>query len=199
LGALLASGCGGEVAGNGSVDASSGAARSGEATVNGSRGSGEGGWDDDSGSPGPSLDGTAPPVDSGSCSKVVASDYDQTCTTFSDCVSVAEIPSCPVLAGSCFDCPLATINGSAEAAYMAAFSRDIRGVQLGDCHCPGIAIPCCRNGMCHNGCGPVPADTLPECRDAGGSCGIATTSGCASGTTGPPDACAYSYEICCVP
>jgi|SRR5580704_8271896 hypothetical protein len=137
-------------------------------------------------------------VDAAPCSVVVASDYDQSCAVDTDCVQVAEVPACPVSPMLCYSCPLATINGSAIARYRAAFSADMGGALPTACNCPEIGYPCCRSGLCKTSCFPAPADTLPTCADAGGSCAFPARFGCSGGAEGPADACAYSDEICCV-
>jgi hypothetical protein len=42
-----------------------------------------------------------------------------------------------------------------------------------------------------------PNDTLPACGDAGGKCYFGETT-CDPKRPGPPNACAYNDEICCL-
>jgi hypothetical protein len=73
------------------------------------------------------------------------------------------------------------------------------GALIGNvCGCGVPAGPCCRQGMCKAGFGDCssPADTLPNCADAGGMCMPSILySGC---TQGPSGSCAYADEVCCV-
>jgi len=135
-----------------------------------------------------------------SCPVVVASDYDQSCVVDEDCVSVGQQPKCPVT--DCSGCIPGAINKSAMARYMSALSHAVAAV-MSDvpgvlCHCPcegGFAI--CRGGKCEAAaCGPPNADTLPACTQARGICAYVANSLCT--TKGPPGACAYDDEICCL-
>ncbi len=97
-------------------------------------------------------------------------------------------------------------NSAINVDAAAQFNEDIGKTPLGSgafgpgagvCPCPsGPVGPCCRNGTCTGVCSS-PSDTLPSCADAGGSCYLSAGTTC--GTAGPPDACAYSDEMCCVP
>jgi hypothetical protein len=136
-------------------------------------------------------------LDAGPCTLVVASDYDQSCAVDTDCIQVAEVPACPVSPMLCYNCAMATINGSAMASYRAAFSAVVGAATGPLCNCPEIGFPCCRSGMCKANCFVEPADTLPLCADAGGLCAFPARFGCPSGAEGPADACAYPDEICC--
>ena len=154
---FLASGCTSSNAGNGPVDASSGA-------------------------------------DATSCRIVLASDYDQSCVADTDCVAVGQIPSCP--AAPCDGCQEWTVSKNALAQYVtAAAPTSVTGA---DCGCPSYnPLPCCRGGTCTTMCSSS-TDTLHACSDAGGSCSYPAQAGCSSGKAGPPDACAYSDEVCCL-
>ncbi|MGA7123971.1 MAG: hypothetical protein WBY94_27970 [Polyangiaceae bacterium] len=128
---------------------------------------------------------------------IQASNYDQSCTTDSDCVAVAEGSFCYPGAGRC---PSAAIRTSALTQYQADVSKTFAAacVVFGDC---AISVgPCCRAGICQLGvaCFPSPVDALPACADAGGSCGT-LASGCGGHGVGPPDSCAYPDETCCLP
>lgn len=135
-------------------------------------------------------------VDAASC-MIEASNYDQSCTVDSDCATVSSGDYC--LPG-CF-CGGSTINVGAlsqwQADVAAALAHQSGSVEV--CGCPVYGAPCCRQGKClgglSNGCSSA-ADTLPACADAGGSCYLAT--GLVCGTPGPPDACAYSDQVCCL-
>jgi hypothetical protein len=136
--------------------------------------------------------------DLGSCTIVLASDYDQSCLTDADCVSVGQQPECPVV--DCLGCIPGAINTSAMVEYMTALSHaGTREPPAGPvCSCPcetGFAL--CRGGKCQAApCGPPPSDTLAACANAGGVCGYITNIICHQ--MGPPDACAYSDELCCL-
>jgi hypothetical protein len=139
--------------------------------------------------------GTDAGVDA-ACSVVLAANYDQSCTVDSDCVGVGEVPSCPATA--CDSCEGSAINREAMVRYQAAFVQAIASVvgQFCGCRFGGGAI--CRTGYCKLGGGaPDYADTLPACVDAGGQCAYITDTICGGGL-GPPDACAYSDESCCL-
>jgi hypothetical protein len=134
-------------------------------------------------------------IEAGPCAPVLASAYDQSCTQDSDCVAVGEVPSCP--ASACAFCNAQGINQNALTAYSAAFARAVATVDGGGtCGCPCESGAICRSGKCQSaGCAPAQVDTLPACVDAGGACAYSANTTC--GTAGPPDACAYSDEICC--
>jgi hypothetical protein len=104
--------------------------------------------------------------DAGSCTGanvrlIQASNYDQSCTTDSDCIGVG-------LGNVCFvcdvDCPNAAINRSAQAQYRTDVPRfpasDV------DCGCPTYPVgPCCVGGMCQMGtqcANPVPTDAAAD-------------------------------------
>ena len=129
------------------------------------------------------------------CAIVLAENYDQSCALDTDCVSVGEVTTCPVQA--CVGCMTASVNQDAAAGYNAAFNASLAQAPFNPvCGCPCIGRPICRNGKCQAGyCQPARADTLPACSDAGGLCAYAATTSC---TQGPPDACAYSDEVCCL-
>jgi len=131
------------------------------------------------------------------CTVVLASDYDQSCMVDADCVSVHQVPKCPVT--DCSGCYPVAINKSAMERYTAALSQAVASAPPGPlCYCPcesGLAL--CRGGTCQAAsCGPPVADTLPACSNAGGACGYAANTIC--NRKGPPDACAYSDELCCL-
>jgi hypothetical protein len=142
--------------------------------------------------PSPGDTGT---TDSSSCAIVLASQYDQCCAVDSDCVAVGEVASCQGFI--CPNCPAGAINKGAEARYNAAFERAVPLGGSGSCPCPCASGAICRNGKCQvASCGAPAGDALPACADAGGSCFY---SGITCGVAGPPDSCAYSDEVCCLP
>jgi hypothetical protein len=134
-------------------------------------------------------------IDAPRCSPVLASDYDQSCAVDTDCVTVGEVPSCPAFA--CDGCGTEAINKNVMAQYMTAFSQAFASKAPGTgCGCGGGQGPCCRSGKCTATC-VLSTDALPACADAGGMCLLSHGATC--GTNGPPDACAYSDEMCCLP
>jgi hypothetical protein len=138
-------------------------------------------------------------IDAPPCSPVLASDYDQSCMVDADCVAVGEVSSCPAFA--CDGCTTAGINKSAMAQYTTAFDQAFAAKEPGTgCRCPCESGAVCRGGKCQAAfCGPPTADTLPACEsagDAGGMCLYSANATCSG--TGPPDACAYSDEFCCL-
>jgi hypothetical protein len=174
---VLAWSCGGHIAANRSADASSVTVRDGE----------------------DASSDTGSPADAGSC-MISASNYDQSCNVDTDCREVSPGDYCS---------PICRCGGAAiHAKALAQFNEDVSKTPLGSgalgsvgCYCPFQEGPCCRRGTCvgERGACSAPTDTLPACSDAGGTCvfqGSAPVSGlCAE--PGPPDACAYSDEICC--
>jgi hypothetical protein len=156
---LLASGCGGAESGNGPTDASR---YSDVASVDvGSEPTDASYAALDAGAaPDASTDaaGAETSVDAASCTVVLASSYDQSCTADTDCVSVGQVSVCPA---TCVDfCPLWTINRNAAAQYRAALTQDVPasppttpGVPPSVCSCPPVLFPCCRGGRCQeSGC-----------------------------------------------
>jgi hypothetical protein len=140
-------------------------------------------------------------ADAGACTPVLASDYDQSCDADTDCIGVGERPGCP--AAACDGCPTAAINKAVSAQYTTALSQAFASGSPQVCNCP--CIPTGSDGVCRGGkcqvahCAPPQADTLPACAnagDAGGVCGYSANTTC--DVLGPPDACAYSDEICCL-
>jgi hypothetical protein len=122
---------------------------------------------------------------------IVASNYDQSCTTDMDCVAISEGNACSIIG----PCPSAAINkGTAYSKYQS----DIANTPcFGISGCPAEFPPCCRHGVCQmkSGCSS-PADTLPARADAGGICSPFVE--CGSQGAGPPDSCAYPDETCCL-
>jgi hypothetical protein len=125
---------------------------------------------------------------------ISASSYTQSCNVDTDCQEVTSRNYC--VAG-CL-CGGSAINVGA----LAQFNEDVSKTPLGSgalggfaCPCPASLGPCCRAGQCAMNCFS-PADTLPACANAGGSCILSTNAIC--GAKGPASACAYSDETCCI-
>jgi hypothetical protein len=80
------------------------------------------------------------------CGNIQAAEYDQSCSTASDCVAVAEGDSCKGL--FCIDCANAAINVSAQAEYEATL-QSIKG-PTAICPCPegGGPTVICNAGVC---------------------------------------------------
>ncbi len=76
------------------------------------------------------------------CGSIQASDYDQSCSTASNCVVVSEGDSCR---GLFCNCGNAAINVSAQAEYNANL-QSIGGTAL--CPCPEGATATCDAGVC---------------------------------------------------
>lgn len=136
-------------------------------------------------------------AESASCTVVLASDYDQSCTEDADCLSVSQVPTCPVT--DCSGCYLVGINKKEMARYTTALTQAFVREGPGPvCACPcqtGFAL--CRAGKCQAAaCGPPRQDTLPACASAGGSCAYRANTTC--GDVGPPASCAYADEVCCL-
>jgi len=133
-----------------------------------------------------------------SCTVVLASSFDQSCTVDTDCVAVHEVHACPIT--DCSGCLKQGINKGAMTQYMSALSKNAAlGPSGVICHCP----PCqgdfaiCRGGQCQApSCTPPFADTLAACANAGGLCVYRANTTC--GGMGMADGCAYSDEICCL-
>jgi hypothetical protein len=92
---------------------------------------------------------------------ILASNYDQSCTTDTDCVSVAEGNFCYPGATNC---PSAAISTSANAQYQA----DVAKTRAASCYAPGNcgeeSGPCCVGGKCQvgNECGNLAFDASAE-------------------------------------
>jgi hypothetical protein len=123
---------------------------------------------------------------------IVASNYDQSCTTDMDCILIAEGNACSIVG----PCPTAAIN---KGAAYSKYQSDIANTPcFGVSSCGSYSGPCCRHGICQmNFACSSPADTLPACADAGGTCSPFVAA-CGSQGAGPPDACAYPDETCCL-
>jgi hypothetical protein len=79
---------------------------------------------------------------------IKASNYDQSCTTASDCVAIGEGNACLQCTVAC---PTAAISKSAQASYAADIAK-VPGRNDGSevfCGCPAAFSPCCVAGQCH--------------------------------------------------
>lgn len=88
---------------------------------------------------GPSDDGGTA-SDGGACVDISASDYDTSCHTAADCITITAGRICD---GTCF-CGGTTINASGKAAYADA----TQGIQGGQCACGFEGAPQCIGGTC---------------------------------------------------
>jgi hypothetical protein len=112
-------------------------------------------------------------TDAPSCSIVLASNHDRSCTVDTDCLAVGEVPSCP--AGGCDGCTTEAINNSAIAQYMTAFAQAFAS------RAGGVAIALAKAAQ--SAVGQVPGGLLRAASHR---------------YAGPPDACAYADEFCCL-
>jgi hypothetical protein len=125
---------------------------------------------------------------------ISASNYDQSCSTDTECAMVSSGDYCD--SDQCF------CGGSAiSVGALAQFSADVAKTPIGTgaipaafCGCPLEGPPCCRAGVCTTTCSS-PNDTLPACADAGGICMPPNVT---CGTPGPSNTCAYADEPCCI-
>jgi hypothetical protein len=78
------------------------------------------------------------------CGSIRAADYDQTCTTDSDCVGVVEGNLC--LPNMCSDCTNAAVSTKAQAQYEADFANKDSTPTI--CPCPLGPAAVCKNGVC---------------------------------------------------
>jgi hypothetical protein len=77
---------------------------------------------------------------------IMASNYDQSCRTDSDCVAIEEGNFCNP--GANDGCTNAAINKSALAQYQADLAKTQAGVCYGLSGCGAEFGPCCQSGMC---------------------------------------------------
>ncbi len=95
-----------------------------------------------------------------SAQTILASNFDQSCKTDSDCIAVAEGNSCYACSLSC---PNAAINRSALSTYQSDVAKAIPPEARcgGPVHCPAAFPPCCRSGACRAdlSCQSAPAGT----------------------------------------
>jgi hypothetical protein len=140
---------------------------------------------------------------------IQASNYDQSCTTDTDCVAVAEGNFCYPGAGNC---PNAAISKSANAQYQA----DTAKTRAASCYAPGNCGtgpgPCCLGGTCSFSlqC-PLnpPLNPAPTCAlgaatcviDAGASTTLLACQWPASLNDAGPGACTVgrAYVVCSYP
>jgi hypothetical protein len=89
---------------------------------------------------------TSNTCDDGGVRTIQASDYDQSCTTDSDCVPIGEGNACLPCT---IACKTAVIGKAAEARYRADLGALLEASQRITCHCPFSSPSCCREGKCH--------------------------------------------------
>jgi Sulfatase-modifying factor enzyme 1 len=139
------------------------------------------------------VDGTVPDGGpEGAACSIQASDYDQSCTSDSDCVEVVEGDICgPPLCS----CPNAAINVSAQSAYSADLAK-LLPVGPVACNCGAADLgPHCNSGVCGRcltaSCNGACVDEQTDPNNCGG-CGKACAVGlvCHIGTCGNPPSCA---------
>ena len=81
------------------------------------------------------------------CGTIMASDYDQSCASDADCVTVPEGDFCD--ANRCTDCPNAVVSIRAQAQYEADLASKIS--KPFTCPCPSGPTAVCNNGRCETG------------------------------------------------
>jgi hypothetical protein len=92
-----------------------------------------------------SNNGSCPESDAAG-SRIILSNYDQSCTTAADCVFVAEAYACEPCT---FECLEATINRSSLAQYQSDLRKLDKGGNDVLCNCGGLPeMPCCVGGIC---------------------------------------------------
>ena len=132
---------------------------------------------------------------------IVASNYDQSCTTAADCIAVGEGNACyPCVIA----CPTAAINAGAKAKYLSDVAKTPAADQAGAfCGCPAAFNPCCRGGTCHADLQCQSPEPVPDAStDAADACAptIVCTGACISGAHNVShmvDGCLVVQ--CCVP
>jgi hypothetical protein len=79
---------------------------------------------------------------------ISAADYDQTCTSDSDCIGVGEGNACDPCA---IACPSAAININAKARYLADVAKIPAPAdgRIVSCGCPASFALCCLGSKCH--------------------------------------------------
>jgi hypothetical protein len=140
-------------------------------------------------------------ADASAACMIVASNYDRSCVSDTDCVAVPSGDYCAVT-DECLACPSAAIN----VGDLARFDADVAKTPIGSdkspqtlgCSCIQFTGPCCRSGTCQLSCAPR-GDSLAACStagDAGGQCYLSAKVSCS--LEGPPNSCAFSDEVCCL-
>jgi hypothetical protein len=79
---------------------------------------------------------------------ILASNYDQSCQTDSDCVAAGGGNFCLAGAGNC---PSSAINKSAYSQYQADVAKTNASICRAFSSCGNESGPCCRNGLCQMG------------------------------------------------
>jgi hypothetical protein len=78
------------------------------------------------------------------CGTILASDYDQTCTSAADCAAVSDGDFCTP--NRCTNCTTAFVNTGAEALYESDMAKKVSVPAL--CPCPSGPLPACVQGKC---------------------------------------------------
>ncbi len=100
---------------------------------------------------------------------ILASNYDQSCQTDSDCVAAGEGNFCIAGEGNC---PSAAINKSAYSQYQADVAKTNASICRGVSSCGAESGPCCRRGLCEMGI---------ECSDSSDASSDAVSEQCPPG------------------
>jgi hypothetical protein len=124
---------------------------------------------------------------------IQASNYDQSCTTASDCIAVGEGNACyPCVIA----CRTAAISASAKGKYLSDVAKTPAADQDGVfCGCPESFNLCCRGGTCHADSlcqNPAPAGNAGACVAPVGQC---VFGGCSNPG---PQSCATAGMFCCL-
>jgi hypothetical protein len=129
-------------------------------------------------------------TDGGSC-MILASNYDQSCTDDGDCLPIETGNVCVAAGCECV--------GAINLAALSQYKADIAKFGNPACNpCPSQPELCCRQGTCQLGGCSSPADILPACAGAGGTCFFGGSGGFLCNQLGPSNSCAYTDETCCV-
>jgi hypothetical protein len=96
---------------------------------------------------------------------ILASNYDQSCQTDSDCIGVGEGNFCIPGARNCPSS--AAINRSAYSQYQADVAKTNASICSAVSSCGGGFGPCCRHGFCQMG--PVCSDSSSRPEDEAGA------------------------------
>jgi hypothetical protein len=137
---------------------------------------------------------------------LVASKYDQSCATNTDCVIVRLGDYCdPML------CYNAGTYDAIHTTALAQFDADVAKTPIGSgavqppTNCSGLGSTdypegCCVAGKCQFSPVTCPSDTVAACSQAGGACSrhVAPVRECGSAGQAPPGSCAQPDETCCL-
>jgi hypothetical protein len=112
--------------------------------------------------------------DDAGCTEIQASNYNQSCKSDSDCVTVNVGNACAECIFACAE-NVGAISTGAMAQYTADVAKTPAGVAL--CYCPqppvGLLVPCCSSGQCHadNECSSLDGSTAPDAGPDGDAAG----------------------------